>query len=136
MMDYLVFLHKIILRDIKESILFSYVLKRRRQLRSNFRGSGVRLKFCKCIYDRKLTILRTKSAHPWWSELKPLHSRKSENQVYSTIFVDKKCILGGQNSNHAKKSYSVHQKKTQKFESEGWFCQNLQKSTYKKMANC
>jgi hypothetical protein len=37
-------------------------------LRSNFRRSGVSLKFCECIYDRKLTKFATKN-HIWWLKL-------------------------------------------------------------------
>jgi hypothetical protein len=37
-------------------------------LRSIFRRSGVSLKFCECIYDRKLTICGQK-VHLWWLEI-------------------------------------------------------------------
>jgi hypothetical protein len=46
----------------------SFKRKRRRKLRSNFRRSGVSLKFCECIYDRKLTICEQK-VHLWWLEI-------------------------------------------------------------------
>jgi hypothetical protein len=37
--------------------------KRRRKLQSNFRWSGVSLKFCECIYDRKWTKFAAKKSH-------------------------------------------------------------------------